>query len=112
MGLLFEDTKINDEFYRVRYGKKVSYEKCKVIDIEHQHKIVYIIKGRSKQKKQWIINRNIPAYNSKFFKTKEDLLLYINELIQEPSFYKPSECSPKILLEIQKFKKTKPQYFI
>jgi hypothetical protein len=112
MKKLFENIEVDDEFYRLRNGKKIHYEKCKVTKINTPDIIVYKIKGRSKNKIRWFKNRNIMLYKSTFFKRKEDLLFHIHSLLNTVSFYSYDDFSDQLLQELDKFKKNKPQYFI
>jgi hypothetical protein len=112
MGVLFKDIKVGDEFYKLRNGKYINYEKCQVIRINKPDTIVYKIKGRSKNKNYWFKNRNIFAYTTKFFRKKDNLLFYIYKLLQGITFYDYEDFSKHVLLELDKFKRTKPQYFI
>ena len=112
MGILFKDIKVGDEFYRIRQGKQLKYEKCEVIKINKPDIIVYKIKGRSKDKTYWIRNRNIIAYSYKFFRKKDNFLLYIHRILIPPTFFSKEEIYPQVLQELEKFKKNKPQYFI
>ena len=112
MGILFKDIQVGDEFYKIRNGKKTHYEKCKITKINKPDYIVYYIKGRSKNKTRWIRNKSIILYKTKFFRTKNDLLFYVHNLLTGITFYDKSDFSPEILRELEKFKKNKPQYFI
>ena len=112
MGVLFKDIQVGDEFYKIRNGKKTHYEKCKVLQINGPDYIVYKIKGRSKNKAKWFRNRNIILYRTEFFRTKNDLLLYIHNLLTGITSYHKSDFSLQIIKELEKFRKNKPQYLI
>jgi hypothetical protein len=114
---LFEDINIGDEFYRLYSGKKIHYEKCKVVDIIERNRrktfisrIEYRIKGRSKTKIKWFDNISILLYTSVFFETKKDLLLFLDDKCARKICY--PGISDQLKEELQAFKKKNPQNFI
>lgn len=108
-----KELEIGDEFYRIRFGKSISYYKCSIVNIllnNHGKKIYfYIIKGKSKNKSirlgpslDILAHNNLYDNKVQMFKDWEH---YINSNL-------PKKLSKQFEEEILKSKNKQPQHWV
>ena len=115
MTRIIENPEVGKEFYRIRMGKKISYEKCKIVGVNTKlsgELVFYLIKGRSKRKFKRFYNVDNPYKAWKYFENKEQMLesCYYNYCGKHPNF--EGTLTEQFKEEIQKLLRTKPQLFI
>jgi hypothetical protein len=115
MTRIIQNPEIDKEFYRIKNGKKISYEKCKIVEVNPKlsgELVFFLIKGRSKQKLKRLYNIDNPYKNWKYFDNKEQMLksCYYAFCGNVPNF--EGTLTEQFKEEIQKLLKTKPQLFI
>ena len=102
---------VGNEFYKVRYGDKISYYKLKIVErvavTSSNYSYVYIIKGCNREKpKRCGGNFKILAYRGLFFYKKIDMILYM----AGGKWFK--KFTEQLTLEIETAKKNQAEYFV
>ena len=114
------DYKVNDELYRIRYGKKMGYYKIKIVSYfeksdPHTTYYEYIKKGSSKAKRRKLVGKNLLGYFSLFFENKISVLKFLDrnkctDYIGENEII--IENTDQVKLEIERSKINNAEYWV